>query len=482
MLGGDRELADLCCATCARTRSARSARPGANHRPGSSVLPASTVRSMRTTREPDHDAALMRAFASRDRNAADTLYARFASRIYGLGIVMLGSDAAAQDLVQDTFVKRGATPIGTTPPEASSRPGCCWSPGPLAIDSLRRRVLEVRSLEATGRPREADPGAGPEEIAETGDMVARARRAMEQALERRAAGRLGAGLLRRQDQHRGRRAGRDPRRHRQDADPHGPAQASRVDVGGHPMTTCERRPRTSARARPRHAERGGRRDGPPSPAWVRGMPRRDVGARRGHGVVRARRARPAAARGTPRPCPRRPRRKNGETDEAPEPTRRRTLSWLAVAAAVAIVVTSVGVRAVPREPGGVGRRQRAQLRAAPAHPRRQGLPRRRAPCGGCPPRGGQRRDLRLQRRSIVGASCSSARRASPVRRSRRCMPPTDRTIDTWPVAIDRDGDGYGWLVTSVDLESFDRVTLTGPDGQPLAAGEIDRAVTSAVSG
>ena len=30
----------------------------------------------------------------------------------------------------------------------------------------------------------------------------------------------------------------------------------------------------------------------------------------------------------------------------------------------------------------------------------------------------------------------------------------------------------GWLVTSVDLASFDRVTLTGPDGQPLAAGEI----------
>ena len=67
---------------------------------------------MRTTREPDNDAALMRAFASRDRNAADTLYARFASRIYGLGIVMLGSDAAAQDLVQDTFVKlwRNADP------------------------------------------------------------------------------------------------------------------------------------------------------------------------------------------------------------------------------------------------------------------------------------------------------------------------------------------------------------------------------------
>ena len=143
---------------------------------------------MRTTREPDNDAALMRAFASRDRNAADTLYARFASRIYGLGIVMLGSDAAAQDLVQDTFVKlwRNADRYDTT--RGKLETWVLLVARSTAIDSLRRRVLEVRSLEATGRPREADPSAGPEEIAETGDMVARARRAMEQLSgEQRAA-------------------------------------------------------------------------------------------------------------------------------------------------------------------------------------------------------------------------------------------------------------------------------------------------------
>ena len=57
-------------------------------------------------RDRGSDAALMRAFAARELGAAEDLYGRFASRIYGLGIVMLGSDAAAQDLVQDTFVKR----------------------------------------------------------------------------------------------------------------------------------------------------------------------------------------------------------------------------------------------------------------------------------------------------------------------------------------------------------------------------------------
>jgi RNA polymerase sigma-70 factor (ECF subfamily) len=132
---------------------------------------------MRTS-DPEDDAALMRAFAARDAAAADRLYGRFASRIYGLGIVMLGSDAAAQDLVQDTFVKlwRNADRYDAT--RGKLETWILLVARSLAIDGLRRRVLEVRSLEATGRPREDDPSAGPEELAETGDMADRARRAM----------------------------------------------------------------------------------------------------------------------------------------------------------------------------------------------------------------------------------------------------------------------------------------------------------------
>jgi RNA polymerase sigma-70 factor, ECF subfamily len=140
------------------------------------------------TREPEHDAALMRAFAARDQGAADTLYERFASRIYGLGIVMLGSDAAAQDLVQDTFVKifRSAERYDTA--RGKLETWVLLIARSLAIDSLRRRVLEVRSLEATGKPREADPGAGPDELAATGDLASRARRAMtDLSAEQRAA-------------------------------------------------------------------------------------------------------------------------------------------------------------------------------------------------------------------------------------------------------------------------------------------------------
>ena len=58
----------------------------------------------------------------------------------------------------------------------------------LAIDSLRRRVLESRSLELAGPPPEADASPGPDELAETADMAGRARRAMQRLSgEQRAA-------------------------------------------------------------------------------------------------------------------------------------------------------------------------------------------------------------------------------------------------------------------------------------------------------
>jgi len=132
---------------------------------------------MRTI-EPEEDAALMRAFSARDAAAADTLYRRFASRIYGLGIVMLGSDATAQDLVQDTFVKVWRKADTYDVDRGKLDTWVLLVARSLAIDALRRRVLEARSLEATGAPQETDPSAGPEELAETGDLASRARRAM----------------------------------------------------------------------------------------------------------------------------------------------------------------------------------------------------------------------------------------------------------------------------------------------------------------
>ncbi|HXF71817.1 MAG TPA: sigma-70 family RNA polymerase sigma factor [Actinomycetota bacterium] len=130
-------------------------------------------------RDPWSDAALMRAFARRDPAAAEALYERFASRIYGLGIVMLGNDAAAQDLVQDTFVKLWRSADRYEPSRGRLDTWVLLVARSLAIDALRRRVLEARTLERVGLPTEADAGPAPEERAEAEDLALRARRAME---------------------------------------------------------------------------------------------------------------------------------------------------------------------------------------------------------------------------------------------------------------------------------------------------------------
>lgn len=126
----------------------------------------------------DADQRLMRAFARREPAAADELYRRFAGRIYGLGIVMLGSDVAAQDLVQDTFVKLWRSADRYDGSRGALDTWVLLIARSLAIDSIRRRVLEARTLERADPPPETDPAPGPDERAATLDLSERARRAM----------------------------------------------------------------------------------------------------------------------------------------------------------------------------------------------------------------------------------------------------------------------------------------------------------------
>src|SRR5207237_9617187 len=147
--------------------------------PASCVVPAgSTVLRMRSRRADRPEHTLMRTFAAGDPGAAARLYDLYSSRIFGLGLVMLGNEAAAEDLVQDTLVKVWRNAERYDPARGSLDTWVLLMARNLAIDALRRRVLEVRTLEAT-RPRDdADPSAGPEALAETSDLVDRARRAM----------------------------------------------------------------------------------------------------------------------------------------------------------------------------------------------------------------------------------------------------------------------------------------------------------------
>jgi RNA polymerase sigma-70 factor, ECF subfamily len=128
--------------------------------------------------EPASDGALMRAFSRRDGRAAGELYERFASRVYGLGIVMLGNDAMAQDLVQDTFVKLWRSADRFDPSRGRLETWVLLVARSLAIDAIRRRVLDARAMERIGIEPERSTDAGPEEIAETQDLASRARHAM----------------------------------------------------------------------------------------------------------------------------------------------------------------------------------------------------------------------------------------------------------------------------------------------------------------
>ena len=130
------------------------------------------------TDEPSSDLALMADFAARRERAAGALYDRFASRIYGLGVVMLGNHPAAQDLVQDTFVKlwRSAERYDRT--RGKLETWVLLMARSLAIDAIRRRVLEARTLDHIDRPTEADQGPGPDDRAATLDLTDRARHAM----------------------------------------------------------------------------------------------------------------------------------------------------------------------------------------------------------------------------------------------------------------------------------------------------------------
>lgn len=126
------------------------------------------------------DAELMRAFAAGQRWAAETLYTRLAPRVFGLGRAMPGDPAQAEDLVQDTFVKMWRTASGYDPARGGLDTWVLLVARSLAIDAIRHRVLQQRTLAAhRAQPRShAEPG--PEGLVVTRDLADRARAAMNE--------------------------------------------------------------------------------------------------------------------------------------------------------------------------------------------------------------------------------------------------------------------------------------------------------------
>jgi len=131
--------------------------------------PAAEANRDATPREAD--ARLMAALLRQESAAADALYARYAPRIYGLGLVLLKDRADAEDLVQDTFLKVWRTGSAFDPRRGSLDGWILLIARSLAIDLLRRRTLETRRLLSLSSVTDVTVELGPEWHTEQRDLI-----------------------------------------------------------------------------------------------------------------------------------------------------------------------------------------------------------------------------------------------------------------------------------------------------------------------
>jgi RNA polymerase sigma-70 factor, ECF subfamily len=125
------------------------------------------------------DASLMASLLRKEPAAADALYARYAPRIYGLGLVLLKNRADAEDLVQDTFLRVWRTGSAFDPQRGSLDVWVLLTARSLAIDLLRRQILETRKLSAQPNASDVSDEPGPEWLAEQRDLIQRVGNAMD---------------------------------------------------------------------------------------------------------------------------------------------------------------------------------------------------------------------------------------------------------------------------------------------------------------
>jgi RNA polymerase sigma-70 factor (ECF subfamily) len=128
----------------------------------------------------DADASLMAAYLRREPEASGALYDRYASRIYGLGLVLLRNKTDAEDLVQDTFLRVLRLGSRFDPARGSLDVWMLMVARNLAIDLIRRRTVEAKKLTAEPTRPEISDEPSPEWLVEQHDLVRRARKAMDQ--------------------------------------------------------------------------------------------------------------------------------------------------------------------------------------------------------------------------------------------------------------------------------------------------------------
>jgi RNA polymerase sigma-70 factor, ECF subfamily len=92
----------------------------------------------------DEDTLLVDQIARGDARALERVYDRHSRGVYSLALRLLGDTAAAEDVVQETFLKLWRQPGAYQPSRGRLLPWLLGVAHHLAVDMLRRRQLEQR--------------------------------------------------------------------------------------------------------------------------------------------------------------------------------------------------------------------------------------------------------------------------------------------------------------------------------------------------
>jgi len=132
------------------------------------------------------DQALVAQIVERDSAALDEVYRRYSRSVYSLAYRVLGDSTAAEDVVQEVFLKLWRQPQSYNPERGSLGPWLLSVTHNRAIDVLRRRrVREEYQLPETLEFEDivVDQGADPSDLASLHEAADAIRRALAQIPE-----------------------------------------------------------------------------------------------------------------------------------------------------------------------------------------------------------------------------------------------------------------------------------------------------------
>jgi RNA polymerase sigma-70 factor (ECF subfamily) len=125
--------------------------------------------------------ALLEAVSRGDRQAFASLYDRTSAKLYGICLRLLGSEAEAQDVLQDVYVIVWEKAGRFDPSKAGAITWLAVLARNRAIDRLRRRSVGTDAIEAEAHIEDESPSAF--DIVEQADNAARLGRCLEQLEE-----------------------------------------------------------------------------------------------------------------------------------------------------------------------------------------------------------------------------------------------------------------------------------------------------------